>query len=229
MNENEEGTQTQPEGNAVAQQNLSASEEVQPLSQPSSVSKADFEKLVGVVTDLSKQVKGRQSRADKFENTMTTKLNSLGIEVTPDLQEKLAVMDLQEKVNYLTDQLEGTVEATPQSQTSVDYAEIIRKANLNPSDPKIVELASQFSTDTIGFAIEVGKLGNAPPPPAAGVTIPAGTGNPSVDADLSELQEYIKNYTEALNSGNTNKANRIQSEARKKHANAWDKIEWEFD
>jgi hypothetical protein len=228
MTENEEGTQTQTEGTSAAQTDLSKGEGVQPLSQPGSVSQEEFNKLVGVVTDLTKQVKGRQARADKFENTMTKKLNELGIEITPDMQKDIKLMDMEEKLEYLETQLVGQEAATSQPQTSVDHAEIITKAGLNPSDPKLVELAATHANDALAFAIEVGKIKATPPPAAASTTMPATQANPPTDADLSSLNEYVNKYTEALNSGNQQLADRIRTEAKQKHGNAWDNVKWDY-
>jgi hypothetical protein len=227
MTENEEGTQTQVEGEAPAMPPPSAGEG-QVLSLQGSVSKEDFERYKKELSDLRKQLSGLQGKTDKMESKFMSRLESLGIEITPELQDKLTVLELQDKVEVLYSQLEQQEPATPVVQNTPNFAPIIKRAGYDPGDPRMVELAAQYANDEIGFAIEAGKLSAATPSPGASATIPAGQGSPKRDHDLDSLQKDIEEYQNATNSGNLNRARTLRKQFRAKHGPAWDNINWEI-
>lgn len=228
MTENGEGTQTSAEEQVPAKSGLSGGEEGKQLSQHGYVSKKDFDDLKSSLVDISHQLKGLQGKQDKFEHSMVKKLESYGVELTPEILDKIERDDLKDALREVQSQLDVMGKASPARQNTPNYAEIIENAGLDPNDEELVQLAAQHRDNLPQFYIELGKRAANTTPAAGGTTISQGGGSPQ-KSDLKTLQEDMKTYEKALNDNDAFLANKLRTEFERKHGNAWANIIWTRD
>lgn len=227
----------------------------EPASSPASEATVDnaaklSELVKEVIANELKPIKGEisglYSRQDKDRNTLSEfmdefkKLKADGL--TDDAAHVAAEATIKtreqsnkqaEVINALAEKFLDEPSTQPAgSGTSgaieaVDAIKMLDEYNVSANSPEFLELLRK-GTDKL--SVERFILDNVKPKPGAspaGIATSAAVSQRAADSDIEELtDEYIKNYSVALEENNREKATNIRREYRKKGVNV-DRVRWE--
>jgi len=196
MTENQEGLDPNVGENSDGKQGFSQAGDGQLSEQQNqnvAISQQEYQELVA-------QIRGLQSKMDKdadaiekrMEDKFLSKVERLGLELSPEQKREYQLMQLAEKVDNLASRDVKTDANVSNTHTTVEVAEVFKALNITEPTPDQAKLALQHANDPISLTKAlVERQFNKPIPDATTAVV---SGQVSSGAALSTESELLREF-----------------------------------
>jgi hypothetical protein len=138
------------------------------------------------VEQLTSELRGLQSRQDKAENSFDKRLEALGVTLTPEQIQQNTILDLQEKVEQITQS--PPAPASAQEVANPTIAKVMEELEIADPTEDMKAAALKHANNPVKMAAELAILKTQKPAPSpANVVIPGGETTPPPPSNLEDL------------------------------------------
>lgn len=193
--ENQEGLDPNAqEPSAKAKQNVSGAGEAGSLSEQGkqdAVTRQEFDSLMS-------ELRGLQGKMDKDANKIEKRLDDkfkermelLGVELTPEQNRELRLMELADRVEGLYTEQEVTP-AKAKPKATVDVDEVFKTLGIDEPTEDDLRLAIQHAGNPVKLAYEIAKNNlQKPTPSSSSAVVPGNAGSPKAHDSDALFQEF---------------------------------------